>query len=276
MTSPHTFLVIGATAKTGRRVAERLRALDQHVRTVSRGSSPSFDWDDETTWAGAVEGASVAFVVPPPTGDPGTLRAFADVAAAANVRRVVLISTPEVDGSVPPLTAESQIVQAGIALTALRLRWFDQNFSEDFLHPHVMAGDIRVPAGEGREAFVDADDIADVAVTAMLGDGEGDRVIEVAGPRLLSFADVAADLSAATGREVRYTPVTRAQFLEEETQRGAPPEWAEMFADMYGVIASGALASTTDDVERMLGRPARDFRDYATNAHANGAWEPTA
>ncbi|WP_076591327.1 Rossmann-fold NAD(P)-binding domain-containing protein [Herminiimonas arsenitoxidans] len=66
--------------------------------------------------------------------------------------------------------AEQHIVNAGLNLVSLRLRWLFQNFSEDFLLPAVLSGELRIPAGSGKEAFVDADDIADVAVAVLTDD----------------------------------------------------------------------------------------------------------
>ena len=154
----------------------------------------------------------------------------------------------------------------------LRLRWFSQNFSEDFLHPAVVAGELRLPAGQGQEAFVDADDIAEVAVACLTDPRHLGASYELTGPRLLSFDDVAAELSWATGRTITYTPVTVEAFVAHQIAQGVPMEWAQMLAGLYGDIASGALASVSLDVAEVLDTPARDFTDYAAAAAASGIW----
>ncbi|WP_311203317.1 hypothetical protein [Streptomyces gossypii] len=85
-----------------------------------------------------------------------------------------------------------------MAATVLRPRWFSQNFCEDFLRDAVLSGGVRLPTGEGKEAFVDAEDIAAVAVAALTEEGHAGEAYELSGPRLMSFADAVADLALAT------------------------------------------------------------------------------
>ncbi len=82
-----------------------------------------------------------------------------------------------------------------------------QNFTEGYLLDPVREGVIALPAGDVAEPFVDVDDIADVAVAALTEDGHTGRLYELTGPRLLTFAEVAAELSKATGRDIVYVPL---------------------------------------------------------------------
>ncbi|KIQ17443.1 NmrA family NAD(P)-binding protein [Rhodococcus sp. MEB064] len=264
-----TVLVTGSTGKTGRRVSERLRQRGHDVREASRSSRPSFDWQDHKTWPPALHGVDAVYVVIPDLGDPAaveTTRSFAAHAAAAGVRKAVMVSVPiaGTDDSAAITDTEKAFTAAGLALTALRLRWFNQNFSEDFLLDSVTVGDIRVPAGDGREAFVDADDIADVAVQCLLDDVHDGRYYELTGPDALSFKEVAAILTEITGRTITYSPLSAAQFISEQEASGAPTDWAHALTGLYSKIADGSLDSTSTDIEAVLGRPARSFRSYAT------------
>lgn len=276
------FLITGSTGKTGRRVADLLEARGLDVRRAGRSAPTRFDWTDPDTWALALDGRTDAYLVYPDLGAPHgrqVLRAFADQAVNQGVERAVIISFPNTGGDsmdfAEVLATEQQLTDAGLGLTVLRLRWFSQNFSEDFLHPAVVARELRLPAGTGQEAFVDADDIAEVAVACLTDPRHAGASYEVTGPRLLSFYDVADELSRATGRTITYTPVTVEAFVAEQVAQGVPEEWAQMLAGLYGDIASGALASVSADVAEVLGTPPRDFTNYAAVAAASGIWSLT-
>ncbi|PPG37454.1 NmrA family NAD(P)-binding protein [Pseudoclavibacter sp. RFBA6] len=272
-----TILVTGGTGKTGRRVAELLRERGQDVRAVSRNSEIRFDWDDDSTWPDAVKDVAAVYIVTTSLHDPSVadqFRAFGELVVASGATRAVLVSVPD-DGHAAfrlAQAAEAELTKAGLGLAVLRLRWFNQNFSEDFLAPFVDAGDLRLPAGHGAEAFVDADDIAEVAALALTDDSHAGRTYELTGPRLLTFADVAQELSAATGRTITYTPLEVDAYVAEQIGYGVPEEWARLSATLYANIAAGALQTVSSDIADVLGRPARDFRDFAASAVRDGAW----
>jgi uncharacterized protein YbjT (DUF2867 family) len=186
----------------------------------------------------------------------------------------VLLSVPVEGGVVTDdvLAAERALTDSGLEWTILRVRWFFQNFSEDFLRDPVMAGELRLPTGEGREGFIDADDIAAVAAVALVEDGHGGKVYELTGPRLLTFGEAAAEIARASGRELRWQPVSAETFLAEQLAQGVPEDFARTQAALYVHLSTGVLATLTDDVRTVLGRPPRDFADYAREAAAQGAW----
>src|SRR5215510_3937317 len=157
--------------------------------------------------------------------------------------------------------------------TILRCSWFMQNFSEHFLLEPVLEGVIALPAGDVAEPFLDIDDLADVAVAALTESGHAGHIYELTGPGLLTFAEAAAELSAATGREVRYLPVTPEEYAAGAAEAGIPVEEIEPLTDLFVRVLDGHNAHLSGDVERVLGRPARDFTDYARGAAAAGGVE---
>jgi uncharacterized protein YbjT (DUF2867 family) len=169
--------------------------------------------------------------------------------------------------------AEEAVRGTGAELTILRSTWFMQNFSEDYMVEHVVSGEIRLPAGDVPTPFLDADDIADVAVAALTDDRHVGQLYELTGPRSLTFADVAAEISEASGRELRYVPVTREQHAAEAAAHGVEREVIELLTYLFSEIVDGRNANTTDGVRRALGRDARDFRDYARETAASGVWD---
>ncbi|MGY6655418.1 hypothetical protein ACXIZN_24970 [Amycolatopsis sp. TRM77291] len=86
------------------------------------------------------------------------------------------------------------------------------------------------------------------------------------------FSDVAAEISRATGREITYVPLTRSEFIAAEIRSGASPESAAETADLYSDIASGTLDTISNDIEKVLGKPARDFAAFAETCAAAGIW----
>jgi uncharacterized protein YbjT (DUF2867 family) len=88
----------------------------------------------------------------------------------------------------------------------------------------------------------------------------------------LTFADVAAVLSQATGRDIRYVPVTADEYAAAAVEHGVPPEEVGPLTEVFARVLDGRNAHVTDDVARVLGRPARDFADYALATAATGVW----
>jgi uncharacterized protein YbjT (DUF2867 family) len=270
LTANGTILVIGGTGKTGRRVAERLAARGFPVRIGSRSASPAFDWNDASTWAASLEGVDRAYVTYyPDLAFPGVselIAEFAKVAAVQGTGKIVLLSGRGEDGA---LASEESVQRSGIAWTIVRCNWFSQNFNESFFLASVRNGFISIPVGDAVEPFVDADDIADVAVAALTEKGHDGRIYELSGPRLLGFHDVAREISMATGRGVVYTPVTADEYALILAKEGLPGE----FVDLFTLILDGRNASLTDGVQRALGREPKDFSEFAREAAASGVWD---
>jgi uncharacterized protein YbjT (DUF2867 family) len=271
-----TTVVIAGTGKTGRRVADRLAASGRPVRIGSRGSAPAFDWADPAGWPRVLEGARAAYVAyHPDLAFPGAAEAvgaLAAVAARCGVRRVVLLSGRGEPGA---QAAEHALAAESAEWAVVRSSFFAQNFSEGFLVDAVRAGVLALPAGEVGEPFVDADDLADVAVAALTAPDAPNRVHEVTGPRLLTFTEVAAELSAAAGHEVVYQPVSRDEFVAGMAAEGVPADLADAYGELFAEVLDGRNASVTDGVRAVLGRPPRDFATYAAAAAATGVWSPS-
>ena len=266
-------LVRGASGKTGRRVVERLRARDIPVRLGSRSADPRFDWDDPATWRAVLDGASAAYVSYFPDvaapGAPEAVGALAAVALEVGVERLVLLSGR---GEEEAQRSEAALQRSGAAWTVVRSSWFNQNFSEGHFREPLRAGELALPAGDVGEPFVDAGDIADVAVAALTEDGHTGEVYEVTGPRLLSFAQAVGEIARACGRELRYVPIGSDDFAAGLAQHGVPGDEADLLRYLFGEVLDGRNASLTDGVERALGRPPRDFAEYASEAAARGVW----
>jgi uncharacterized protein YbjT (DUF2867 family) len=266
-------VVLGGTGKTGSRVAARLQARGVPVRIGSRKSEPRFDWEDRSTWAPALEGASAAYVAFYPdlavAGSAEVIATLARQALAAGCRRLVLLSGR---GEVEAQRAERALQESGAEWTVVRCSWFMQNFSEAFVLDQVRAGEFALPAGDVPTPYVDAEDIADVAVAALTEDGHAGRVYELSGPRALTLVEVADEISRATGRDVRYVPISLDEFADGASAAGLPADVVELLRYLFAEVLVEENSSVTDGVREALGRAPRDFADYARDAAASGVW----
>ena len=242
-------LVLGATGKTGQRIVQRLSENGHAVRKGSRQSDPPFDWGDQSTW--------------------DAIRALVERAVEHGVRRLVLLSGR---GEEEAQRCERIIERADIEWTVVRASWFCQNFSEGAFLDMVLAGEIALPAGEVGEPFVDADDIADVAVAALTEDGHDGQVYELTGPRLLTFAEAVDEIAGATGRAIQYVQIPPEAFAAGIAEAGLPEDIAWLLDYLFATVLDGRNASLGDGVQKALGREPRDFADYARETAASGIW----
>ncbi|TDD12320.1 NmrA family protein [Nonomuraea deserti] len=273
-------LILGGRGKTGRHVAGRLQARGVPIRPASRSSEQRFDWYDESTWSPAAAGIDTAYLAPP-YDPPGLAQAgrFVQQAAADGLRRVVLLSGRGVGGPGrefavyhAQLELENAVKDSGVGWTIVRPAWFMQNFSEDLMHGQVVAGELRLPAGDGAEPWIDTEDVADVMVTALLDEKRTGETYSLSGPRALTLAEVAAELSAATGRQIRYVALEPEEHVTEMVGYGASRAGAEALRDLFAVIRDHRSEYVSDGVREVLGREPRDFTDWARSTARTGVW----
>ncbi|MFI0445871.1 NAD(P)H-binding protein [Actinomadura sp. 6N118] len=272
-----TILVLGGTGKTGRRIIDRLATRGLDVRSGSRSANPPFDWSDSSTWAPAMQGVDAVYIsYYPDLAVPGATQAVGELtrlAVASGVRRLVLLSGR---GEEEAQACERIVAAAGVEWTVVRCAWFAQNFSEDFFLEPILAGEVALPTGNVPEPFVDADDIADVAVAALTEDGHNGEIYELTGPRAITLAEAVAEIAAATGRPIRFVTVSVDDFVKEQAAQGVPQEITDFLTYLFTTVLTGANASLGDGVQRALGREPRDFRDYVRETAATGIWNGSA
>lgn len=267
-----TILVIGANGKTGRRVVKRLRAANYPVKAASRSSETAFDWNDESTWAPALEGVDAAYItVYPDLSFPGAadnVEAFAKLAVSLGTKRLVLLSGRGEEGA---QDAEQRLINSGADWVIVRCSVFNQNFSESFADA-IRHGHLSMPVGDIQEPFLDAEDIADVVFTSLTEDRHVGQLYELTGPRLMSLPQVAKDLSKAMGREVQFHPVSVDDYALELVQHGFSEEEALPVAQLIADVLDGRNATLADGVQRSLGREPRDFAEFARAEAEAGTW----
>lgn len=269
MTDP--ILVTGGTGKTGRRVVSQLRAAGHPVRVASRSAigpdTVRFDWSDPDTFADAFDGVRAVYLVAPME-DPdalGAMRPGLDAALAAGTRRFVLLSSSSLEAGGPMMGAVHAWLRDNVPEWAvLRPSWFMQNFSENQHLPTILNdGAVFTATGQGRVAFIDAEDIAAVAATLITADSieNGDHILT--GPEALSYDEAATILASVSGRDVAHRALSTAALTERLRGYGIPEPFADGLAAMDEAIAAGAEDRTTDAVERITGRKAGSFTAFA-------------
>ncbi len=270
-------LVLGASGKTGRRVAARLRLHGRAVRLASRSSATPFDWSEPGGWGAALEGARAVYLVAPPV--PGPAHEFVAKAQTAGVQRLVLLSGRGADSwgdsefGRDMRSAEDAVRASALEWTILRPNNFDQNFDEDLFHPALVAGELALPAGAVPEPFIDVEDVADVAAAVLTEPGKhAGQIYELSGPRALTFADAVEVISRAAGLPITYKQISAAEYTAMLVEQGAGEDDAHHVAEMFVMMERGLLSAPTDGVAAVLDRPPRTFEDFALRAAAAGAW----
>ena len=267
-------LIIGKNGKTGSRVNQRLQALGYATRPVSRSTRPAFDWENPATWRSAIEGTDTAYVTYQPDlavpGAESTIKAFVRVAAEAGLKHIVLLSGRGEKGAE---RAEEILKASGLAWNIVRASWFCQNFSESFMLDGILAGELVLPAGDTIEPFIDADDIADVAVAALTEPRHRNKLFEVTGPCAMTFAQCTQEMSDALGQPLKFTTVPIDAYIEALQEQGVPEDLQWLLRELFTVVFDGRNSNVMPGVEEALGRPATDFKTWVQKTLESGVWD---
>jgi uncharacterized protein YbjT (DUF2867 family) len=266
-----TVLVTGGTGTTGSRVTAMLREERAEVRIATRspGGDPAhvrFDWSEPATHGPALAGVDRIYLVAPiGVAEPAPIvEPFLQKAYSTGVRRVVLLSSSAVseDSGLGALHGTVRSVMP--EWVVLRPSWFMQNFVGE----HLVAagirerGEIVTATGPGRVAFIDATDIAAVAVRSLLDPLPHNENHVLTGPEALSYTDAAAIITELTGRTVRHRDVGTDEFAALLVTVGIPAEFAALLAGLDENIRHGTEDRVTATVAEITGRPPRSFRDF--------------
>jgi uncharacterized protein YbjT (DUF2867 family) len=261
--------VTGATGNVGRPLVELLLAAGEKVNTIARGEAESGqyvthyrgDLSAPATLKPAFEGADALFVLT--AGEfivNGDMAAVMEVARASGIRRVVLLSSHGVGTGRHSADLEESVRQSGLEWTMLRPGAFASNafgWAESVRTRRVVAapfGDTAIPA-------VDPADIAAVAALALREPGHDGEVYTLTGPAAIAPRQQAAAIADAVGEPVDFNELTREEA--RNWMLGFMPE--RVVEATLGALGepSPAEQAPTPDVERLLGRPATPFAEWA-------------
>ncbi|MEK8128824.1 NmrA family NAD(P)-binding protein [Paenibacillus filicis] len=280
MTTPQDkILVLGATGKTGTRITAKLNQLGYTVRSAGRrpGADKTehvyFDWNDRSTYKNAYNDVkSIYMVAPIAVMNPEELVIpFVEEAVQAGAQRFVLLSSASIAEGGPVFGGIHEALRRIASEWAvLRPSYFMQNFTEGQHAATIRdGGKIVTATGEGRVAFVDADDIGEVGVRALTDEQPHNQDHVITGPEALSYADAARMIGNAAGINVRHESIGVRELSSGIAQAGIPADYAEFLAGLdEGIRRGGVEDQVTDTVERVTGRRPRSLADFAA-AHAS-------
>jgi uncharacterized protein YbjT (DUF2867 family) len=267
-------LVIGGNGKTGRKVVERLNELGKSVHIGSRNENPSFDWERPETWVNALDGIdSVYITYQPDLAVPGARKSiedFTSLAVKSGVRKLVLLSGK---GEKAAELCEEVVKKSGAEWTIVRASWFNQNFSESFFLDPIKAGHVALPKAETLIPFVDTDDIADVAVKALLNEKHNGKTYELTGPRQLTFKQIIEEISESTGRNINFDSITMDEYKRLLSENDVPEDYIWLINYLFTEVLVEKNSVITHDIKKVLGRKAKDFSEYVKETAATGIWD---
>ncbi len=275
-----SILVLGATGTVGGYV---LRSLaDRGIQVIGASRDPQsgakragtvvpfveFDYDRPSTFATALANISRVFMAVRPGDEHADVTGlpFVKGMSRQKVEQVVLLSAmgAELRDDFALRKIELAIEASGMKFTFLRPNWFMQVFSSGSLLKGIKAnGMIALPAGQAKISYIDARDVADVAVESLtdpLHQGKGHTLT---GPQALGHDDIAATLARVTGRSIRYIALEEDQARLGLKEAGFPEEWVGRLVGFYRLVRKGWCAPVVDKMPALLGHAPRTFDDFA-------------
>ncbi|WP_289659107.1 NAD(P)H-binding protein [Flavobacterium panacagri] len=269
-------LVLGSNGKTGRRVVKRLENNPEvEIRLGSRNETIPFDWENPETWQNAVKDIDTVYITfQPDLAVPFAAEAiehFTKLATASGVQKIVLLSGR---GEKEAQVCEEIVKQNTKKWTIIRSSWFNQNFSESFFLDPILYGIVALPRAEALEPFTDADDIADVAVEALLNENHNGKTYELTGPRLLTFKDAVNEIANASDRNISFQALSLEEYKQMLQEYQVPEDHIWLVNYLFEQVLDGRNSSITSDIEKILGRKAKDFSAYAEETAKSGIWNP--
>lgn len=272
-----TILVTGATGTVGREVARLLVERGLPVRAALRDPSragdalpagvdrAAFDFEQPETYGPALRDVEALFLMRPPAiADTRRLvDPFIAAARDAGVGRVAFLSVLGAERLpfVPHRRIERSLAASGLAHTFLRPGFFMQNLS-GVHRADIRCGHIVVPAGRGRTSFVDARDIAAVAVLALAGPGHEGRAYALTGADALDYYQAAGVFAEVLGHPVTYSNPSIPQFYAQMRRESLAPPLVLTMVGIYTTARLGLAAAVTGDVARLLRRPPIALRQF--------------
>jgi uncharacterized protein YbjT (DUF2867 family) len=270
-------LVTGANSNVGSEVTRQLAAKGRSVRAMVRklGNAAKLPRDhvevvigsfsDRNALDSAMKGVDAVFMIS--FEHPDQIALQGNVIAAAKREGVRLVARLSAAGADPdsenPIMSnhgkgDRQLVQSGLGYVVVQPDWFNQEFLVD-----CPGGIIRRPAGDACLPFVDVRDIAAVTVETLTGAGCDGQAHVLTGPDALNHTEIAAILSEATGKRFVYEDVPLEAYRQDLLEAGAPEYYADLITKLFAFVRSGGAGGIHDGVQRVLGRPAITFRQFA-------------
>jgi NAD(P)H dehydrogenase (quinone) len=282
-----SLVVTGATGRLGRLVVEALlergvapseivatgRDIQKIKDLADRGVTVRrADFDDPDGLAAAFAGGDKLLLVSTSTVGQRLAghRAAIDAARAAGVSLVAYTSITRADTSGIKLAVEHRETEqylrdSGVPFTFLRNSWYLENYTSG-ISGYLEQGSVAGSAGDGRVSAATLADYAAASAAVLATEGHAGAVYELGGDEAFTLAELAARLSAASGREITYTDMPAQQFAELLTAVGLPKDYAGILADADQGLGRGELFTDSGDLSRLIGRPTTTLSEAIATA----------
>lgn len=269
-------LVLGSNGKTGRRVAARLENNPEvEISLGSRNEKIPFDWEKPETWENVLQNIDTVYITfQPDLAVPfaaDAIENFTNLATKSGVQKIVLLSGR---GEQEAQVCEEIVKKNAKNWTIVRASWFNQNFSESFFLDPILYGIVALPRAEALEPFTDADDIADVVTAALLDESHNGKTYELTGPRLLTFKDAVNEIANASSRNISFQSLSLEEYAQMLKEYQVPEDHIWLVNYLFEQVLDGRNSNVTSDIEKVLGRKAKDFSAYAEETAKTGIWNP--
>lgn len=275
--------ITGASGQLGRLVIERLRTkvptsdIVALVRTPSKATDLGVevreaDYTRPDTLDKALAGVDTLLMI---SGSEvgqrvAQHRNIIDAAKKVGVKRVVYTSLLHAERSTLSLApehveTESLLQASGLNITLLRNGWYTENYTAS-VGPAVANGTFIGSAGQGKIASAARADFADAAVVVLTTTGHEGKTYELAGDSAYTLAELAAEISRQTGKDIPYKDLPPADYAAALTTAGLPAPWPEALASFDVEAAKGALFDDSHELSKLIGRPTTSLRDSVAAA----------
>jgi uncharacterized protein YbjT (DUF2867 family) len=269
-------LVTGSTGNVGSEVVAQLLQRGEQVRAAVRPSRGArfdapvaeveLDFEDASTFAGALAGVSRVFLIRPPMmSDPKHMHPFIDAMKTVGVEQIAFLSVQGVGSNpfVPHHGIEQYLKLSGLGWTFLRPSFFMQNLSTTHRADISEYDEVFVPAGRGKTNFIDVADIAEAIAVVLTTPRHLGRAYELTGSEALTYDQVADILSQACGRRITYPRPSGREFKNRMKTRGHDEKFVSVMASIYLIAKVGMAGGTTGELEKLLGRKPTTLAEWA-------------
>ncbi|WP_114858732.1 SDR family oxidoreductase [Azospirillum brasilense] len=267
-----TIAVTGATGQLGRLVIARLKKTVPASGIVALVRSPAkaadlgveareADYGNPETLARALAGVDTLLLIS--SNEIGQRAAqhrnVVNAAKAAGVGRIVYTSLLHADRSPLSLAEEHRATEAdikasGLPFTILRNGWYTENHTGS-VGAALAGGAVIGSAGDGRISSATRADYADAAVAVVTGTGHEGRTYELAGDEAVTLADLAAEISRQSGKNIPYRNLPEADYAAILAGFGLPEVFAKGIASWDADASKGALFDDGRQLSALIGRP---------------------
>lgn len=284
-----SIVITGATGQLGRHVIEALlernvpadsivaagRSIEKLSGFVARGvRAAAMDYDDPASVAQALKGATKVLLISGSAVGQRVEqhRTVIEAAKAEGVELLAYTSIANADTTRMKLAAEHQatesiLKESGVPFALLRNSWYIENYTDQL--PGTLAqGALAGSAGNGKVSGASRADYAQAAAAVLVAEHQAGKIYELGGDEAFTLDELAAEISAASGKSIEYRDLPADQYADLLTGAGVPEGFAQILADTDLGIGRGDLLVTTGDLRKLIGRPATALSEAVRSAAA--------